>query len=176
MSLVVMHLLLLLELLCCGGLAGLQKQVSQDDAPSRVNQALDGLMNYYWNKDSANDKIGFFFSCGQIGGNGEDWKRCSCSNDASCINCYHWWDAVSVESLATYGLYTNTTNHSDVPEVVFDHSPYNANWDGVNFFTFVDDFAWFGIAYLRVFEWLKVSKYFQMYDYQRTMTHFLLCN
>ncbi len=63
-----------------------------------------------------------------------------------------------METVATYGLYANTTNNSDVPEIIFEHSPYNGNWDGVNFFTFVDDFAWFGIAYLKVFDWLKVSR------------------
>jgi len=160
MSLV--HYLVLLVCCLCGSLAvNIFHQTSRSNdvnASSRAKQAVDGLMNYYWNEDSANKKISFFFSCGQIGGNGENWKRCGCVNDASCISCYRWWDAVNVESLATYGLYANTSNHSDVPEVVFDHSPYNGNWDGVNFFTFVDDFAWFGIAYLRVFDWLKVGK------------------
>ena len=126
------------------------------DANSRALQTLQGLIDYYWNQDPTNKKISFFFCCGQIGGNADAWKRCSCNNGASCINCYRWWDAVSVESVATYGLFANTTNNSDVPDIVFNHSPYNANWDGAHDYTFVDDFAWYGIAYLRVFDWLKV--------------------
>ena len=135
----------------------LHDEKEQQEADSRALQTLQGLMDYYWNQDTRNKDIKFFFSCGQIGGtNGIGWKKCRCINEESCIQCYRWWDAVSVESIATYGLYADTTNNSYVPDIVFNHSPYNGNWDGVNYFTFVDDFAWFGIAYLRVFDWLKV--------------------
>ena len=138
----------------CSCTARLQEQ--QVTAGNRAFQTLQGLMDYYWNHDPKNENISFFFACGQVGGQGSPvvWKECSCDNVESCLNCYRWWDAVSMESLASYGLYTNTTNNSNVPEVVFKHSPYNGDYGGQ---TFVDDFAWYGIAYLRVFDWLKVS-------------------
>lgn len=128
-------------------------------ASSRAVQTLEGLLQYYWMHDPNAEDIGFFFSCGQIGGQGSpaSWKKCSCNNPSSCLNCYRWWDAVALESIATYGIYTNTRNHSTTPDTVFAHSPYNADWDGVYSYTFVDDFAWYGIAYLRVYEWLNVS-------------------
>lgn len=66
-----------------------------------------------------------------------------------------------MEAVATYGIYTNTKpikEYADMASSIFAHSPYNANWnasgDGC---TYVDDFSWYGIAYLRVYEWLKVS-------------------
>ena len=125
----------------------------------RTQQTLNGLMEYYWRHDPMTKNISFFFACGQIGGQGSsaDWSKCSCVNPDSCVNCYRWWDAVAMESLATYAIATNTSNHSDIPALVFDHSPYNGNWDGVNSYTFIDDFAWYGMAYLRVYEWLNVS-------------------
>ena len=125
------------------------------NAEVRVNQTLNGLIEYYWNNDPKEKDIMFFFACGQIGGQGSsNWKKCSCYDKTSCLNCYRWWDAVAIESLATYGIYSNTTKNSQVPETIFNHSPYNANYYGK---TFIDDFAWYGIAYLRVYEWLKVS-------------------
>lgn len=124
----------------------------------RAQQALSGLMDYYWNHDPVAKNISFFFACGQIGGQGypNDWTKCSCYNPDSCLNCYRWWDAVAIESVATYGIYMSTSNHSDIVGSVFDHSPYNGDWDGLTS-TFVDDFTWYGIAYLRVYEWLNVS-------------------
>ena len=66
-----------------------------------------------------------------------------------------------MESVATYGIrfYMNTTNHSTLPDMIYSHSPYNANWDPktVVTCTFIDDFLWYGIAYLRVYDWLSVS-------------------
>lgn len=126
-------------------------------ASDRAQQTLNGLMDYYWNHDPNNKNISFFFACGQIGGLGSGQNECSCNNPSACVSCYRWWDAVALESLATFGIYTNTSNHSDVPDTIFQHSPYNANWDGANTFTYVDDFAWYGMAYLRVYEWLNVS-------------------
>lgn len=124
----------------------------------RAQQTLNGLMDYYWNHDLVTKNISFFFACGQIGGQGspKDFTKCSCYYPESCLNCYRWWDAVAIESVATYGIYTNTSNNSDIAGSVFDHSPYNGDWPGTSF-TFIDDFAWYGIAYLRVYEWLNVS-------------------
>ena len=127
-------------------------------ASVRAQQTLNGLMDYYWSQDPNHKNISFFFACGQIGGVGSDQSQCSCSNPSACFSCYRWWDAIALESLATFGIYTNTSNHSDIPDTIFHHSPYNANWDAVNSYTYVDDFAWYGIAYLRVYEWLNVSR------------------
>lgn len=63
---------------------------------------------------------------------------------------------MALESIATYGIYTNTKNYSKVADMIYAHSPYNANWNATATCTFIDDFSWYGIAYLRVYEWLKV--------------------
>lgn len=73
------------------------------------------------------------------------------------MNCYRWFDAILLESVATYGIYTNSKNHSEVAETIYDHSPYNGNWNATAICTFIDDFSWYGIAYLRVYEWLQVK-------------------
>lgn len=122
----------------------------------RSQQTINGLMDYYWAHDPNAKNISFFFSCGQIGGQGADWTKCSCNDKSSCVDCYRWWDAVAIESLATYGIYTNSSNHSDILASVFEHSPYNGDWDAANFYTYIDDFAWYGIAYLKVYQWLNV--------------------
>ena len=129
------------------------------DATDRVNQAHQGLFSYFWKADPKAKNIGFFFACGQIGGGGTpyQWNECSCNDRASCVDCYRWWDAVSLESTATYSIYTNTKDHSEIAQTVFSHSPYNGNWNATQFCTFIDDFVWYGIAYLRVYDWLKVS-------------------
>lgn len=136
----------------------LTSDCSKTAAASRAYLTLEGLFNYYWKSDPLAQKIKFFFVCGQVGGWGELHEEdvCSCNNPKSCVNCYRWYDAVALESVATYGIYTNTKNHSEVAEVIFDHSPYNGNWDAKAVCTFIDDFCWYGIAYLRVYEWLKV--------------------
>lgn len=135
-------------------------RVSQDlpSAENRATLTLHGFVEYYWNQDPVNENISFFFSCGQIGGGGSpgNWTQCSCYYPSSCLNCYRWWDAIAMESIATYGIYMNSTNLSlsEIPENVFSHSPYNGDFYGQ--YTFIDDFAWYGIAYLRVYEWLNV--------------------
>ena len=129
-------------------------RVDLPNAVDRTNQMLQGLL------DPMAKNIGFFFACGQIGGYGSPykWNECSCYNRASCVGCYRWWDAVGLESTATYGIYTNTRikSHFAAAQTVFAHSPYNSNWNATQFCTFIDDFVWYGIAYLRVYEWLKV--------------------
>lgn len=128
----------------------------RSDAESRAQQALKGLFNYYWKQDPLHKEIEFFFSCGEIGNLGaSSLDQCSCNDPATCVNCYRWWSAVSLESIATYGIYMNTNNHSSVADMIFDHSAYNANWQPEN--AFIDDFLWYGITYLRVYDWLKVS-------------------
>ena len=129
------------------------------DALTRVEQTLQGLFHYFWRNDPARKKIQFFFACGQIGGGGsQQYGDCSCDNPETCVYCYRWWDAVALESVATYGIYTNTKpqNYSQIASIIFAHSPYNANWNATATCTFIDDFTWYGIAYLRVYEWLKV--------------------
>lgn len=132
---------------------------SQTEAASWAYQTLGGLFNYYWKSDPNAQQIKFVFVCGQIGGWGSPHAedQCSCDYPKSCVNCYRWFDAVALESVATYGIYTNTKNHSEVADVIYAHSPYNGEWDAATTCTFIDDFSWYGIAYLRVYEWLKVS-------------------
>ena len=127
------------------------------DAETRAKQTLGGFFNYYWKEDPNNKDVQFFFACGEVGYQGPTLSldQCSCFNPDVCVNCYRWWSAVSLESIATYGLYMNTTNHSSVADTTYDHSPYNANWKPKN--AFIDDFLWYGIAYLRVYEWLQVN-------------------
>ena len=138
-------------------LATLAKQ-SGSDALSRSELTLKGLYNYYWKNDPNHKKIKFLFACGQLGQMGTaSQSQCSCYSPSSCINCYRWWTAIMMESMATYGIFTNTSNYSALPNIVYSHSPYNAEWDAVASCTYVDDFLWYGIAYLRVYDWLSVS-------------------
>ncbi len=128
------------------------------DAESRTELTLKGLFNYYWKNDPKNKKIEFLFACGQLGQMGTSKQgQCSCYVPTSCTNCYRWWTAVMMESLATYGIHTNSTNYSGLPSMVYKHSPYNANWNATVTCTYVDDFLWYAIAYLRVYDWLSVS-------------------
>ena len=122
----------------------------------RAQETLNGLFNYYWKQDYLHKGVQFIFVCAQIGGISTPGK-CSCNHPKSCVNCYRWWSAVALESVATYGIYTHSTNHSDMPDMFFHHSPYNANWNATAACTYIDDFTWYGIAYLKVYEWLNVS-------------------
>ena len=130
------------------------------EASTRADQTLQGLIHYYWLGDAIPKKhrnVKFFFACGQIGDPSLK-GLCTCGDTPnSCVNCYRWYDGVTMESVATYGVYMNTKNNSQVPDVVWAHSPYNADWNATATCTFIDDFSWYGIAYLRVYEWLKVS-------------------
>lgn len=129
---------------------------AETDAETRAELAMNGLFNYYWKEDPNHKGIDFFFACGAIGGlGGGSLDQCSCYNPEVCLNCYRWWSAVAVESIATYGIYMNTTNNTMVANMTFDHSAYNSNWNPDN--AFIDDFLWYGIAYLRVYDWLQVS-------------------
>ena len=129
------------------------------NATTRATEALDGLLYYFWEHDPKAKKIGFFFSCGQIGGWGGRavWTQCSCNTRDACTDCYRWWDAVSLESIATYGIYTKSKRNATIPSTIYAHSPYNEKWNATAICTFIDDFLWYGIAYLRVYEWLKVK-------------------
>ena len=130
------------------------------DPESRAADALDGLFHYYWTHDTNDESVQFFFSCGQVGGWGQadyQWNKCSCNNKKSCMACYRWWDAIALESIASYGIYTKSKRNYTVADMIYDHSPYNGNWDAKASCTYIDDFLWYGIAYLRVYEWLKVS-------------------
>ena len=133
------------------------KPSTSTDAKARALQTLEGFFDYYWKQDPSHPQVKFFFSCGQIGqyGSSGEADQCVCNNPDVCVSCYRWWSAVAVESIATYGIYMNTTNNTDVAEMTFNHSPYNSNWQPEN--AFIDDFLWYGITYLRVYEWLNVS-------------------
>ena len=127
-----------------------------ETAVYRANQTLHGLLDYYWKSDVKHKFIKFVFVCAQIG-SVDNYGSCTCADPHSCVDCYRWWSAVALESVATFSIYTNSSNYSGIPDVIFNHSPYNAEWNATASCTFIDDFAWYGIAYLRVYEWLNVS-------------------
>ena len=129
------------------------------EVTTRADETFRGFLHYYWRHDPSNKTIGFFFACGQVGGMGtpDVWNECGCYTPDRCTNCYRWWDAVALEAVANYGIYTKTKTYKYIPDAIFPHSPYNAKWNATSDCTFVDDFSWYGIAYLRVYEWLQVS-------------------
>lgn len=152
-----------LVLLVCGIVAhhscnAASESLVNASAEFRAQQTINGLFNYYWKHDSTHKNVAFIFVCAQLGAAGTPGK-CTCANPKPCINCYRWWSAVALESVATYGIYVNTTNHSSMPNMIYTHSPYNADWNATAACTYIDDFTWYGIAYLRVYDWLKVSSY-----------------
>ena len=129
-------------------------------AINRTVATLNGIFNYYWKTDPNNKNVQFLFVCGQIGEIGtSNAGQCSCYEPKKCVNCYRWWTAILLESVASYGILMNTSNHSHVPDMIFNHSPYNAEWDPTTAYscTYIDDFLWYGIAYLRVYDWSNVS-------------------
>ena len=129
------------------------------DASTRAEQTLQGLLHYYWLSDAVPKKhpnVRFFLVCGQIGDPSFNGS-CSCGDTpTSCVNCYRWYDGVTLESVAAYGIYMKSKKNAKIADIVYAHSPYNANWNATADCTFMDDFSWYGIAYLRVYEWLKV--------------------
>jgi len=145
-------------------------------ALNRTSVTLNGLFNYYWKADPYNKDIEFAFACGQVGGIGSTLEsQCSCSVPEQCVNCYRWWTAVLMESTASYGILMNNTNHSNLPYMLFKHSPYSSDWAPAQFSgcTHIDDFLWYGIAYLRVYNWLKVSwKKWHFYKVVKTSISF----
>lgn len=132
------------------------------DADTRLDLTLKGIFNYYWKEDPYHKKIEFLFACGQLGMAGTGTQgQCSCYVTNACVNCYRWWTAIMVESVATYSIHTNSSNFTSLPSTVYSHSPYNANYNPASAVTctYIDDFLWYGIAYLRVYDWLSVSFY-----------------
>ena len=86
-----------------------------DDVTNRAEETLQGMFQYYWTHDPNAKAVGFFFACGQVGGmgnGGNPWAECICYNQAACVNCYRWWDAVTVgghcrcNDEVSYGIYT----------------------------------------------------------------------
>lgn len=144
-------LCLVVVLLSC---SSADDKIVSTDVHIRAQQTLEGLLHYYWETDPQYKKIGYFSACGDIG----DPCYCESPSPSACASCYRWWDAIAMESIATYGIYAQTKNNSVIPSIIFAHSPYNANWPGDVSCTYVDDFAWYGLAYLRTYEWLKVYK------------------
>ena len=113
----------------------------------------------------ANTAASFYFSCAQIGGLGP-WgtsvgtDKCECESDwlYACTNCYRWWSAVALEASVNYCMATKNassvcTEVATAAESMWIHSPYNGYWDAIRTPVFIDDFAWYAQAYLRVFEW-----------------------
>ena len=143
-------------LLCVAAFAATSLAAPLPNVTYRVEQTLGGLFFHYWQHDPNKKQIGYFFDCSQIGVIGNS-KQCTCENVKSCTYCYRWWDAVALEAIANHGIYTNTKVNASVADIFWAHSPYNQEWNGTAACTYVDDFAWYSMAYLRVYEWLKVG-------------------
>lgn len=115
----------------------------------------------------ANTAATYFFACGQAGGSAAPRvpvtpAQCKCVSDwpSACENCYRWWSAVSLEAMVNYAIAAALPPESAgyqqtlrTAESVFSHAPYNAEWNATAHPTWVDDFAWYGLAYMRVHEW-----------------------
>ncbi len=125
-------------------------------AEVRAEETIRGLFNYYWKHDPIDKDIEFLFVCAQIGMPDYNGAECSCYHELACTNCFRWVTAVALESVATYGIYMNSKNYSSIPDTIYARSPYNSRW---NRYTYIDDFIWYGMAYLRVYEWSNVRKF-----------------
>ena len=136
----------------------------------RATAAVDGLFEYYQRRDpkASAPPATFFFACGQIGGSAPDWllpisaNECACESGDSyaCVNCYRWWSAVALESLASYAIASGVTPADsagariiEAAQSTWEHAPYNGFWNATEHPTWVDDFAWYGLAYMRVYDW-----------------------
>eukprot|EP00117_Sycon_ciliatum_P015413 scpid38547/ scgid1535/ Mannan endo-1,6-alpha-mannosidase DCW1; Defective cell wall 1; Endo-alpha-1-&gt len=115
-----------------------------------------------------NTAASFYFSCGQMGGfapygGSGSVYTCGCESDwlYSCTNCYRWWSASALEASINYCMATGQSPNStgicgkvhQIAESMWIHSPYNAHWDARIKQVFVDDFSWYALAYLRVYDW-----------------------
>ena len=137
-----------------------QQRLEASLPQQRLDASVDGLFAYWWRSNVSANVTGFFFSCGQIGGTppgGTPWDECKCDNAETCTNCYRWWDAVALEALASRGILFNTSEHAAMARTFLDHSPYNGDFP-LNC-SYVDDFAWYLLAYIRVFEWLREPRF-----------------
>ena len=128
----------------------------------------------------ANTAATYFFVCGQIGGTGPAGTtvqpdQCLCESDwpFGCTNCYRWWTAVAIEAMASYAIAKELkppSQHAATAaaaatqpteaemilhaiESAWTHAPYNAYWNATEHGTWVDDFAWYGLAYMRAHDW-----------------------
>ena len=136
----------------------------------RASSTVDGLFQYYQKTEprEAPRKAKFFFSCGQIGGSAPANEpnvaasecKCEDESDFGCVNCYRWWSAVALEALASYAIASNLTPADaggarilDAAQSTWQHAPYNAFWNATEHPTWVDDFAWYGLAYTRMHDW-----------------------
>ena len=134
---------------------------------ARASAAVDGLFDYYY-RGEPGGSAQFFFACGQIGGSAPPRlapvpaSQCVCEDERpwGCVNCYRWWSAVALEAVASYalaaGLLPSDARAARVlqaAEQTWQHAPYNAHWNATAHPTWVDDFAWYGLAYSRVYDW-----------------------
>ena len=110
----------------------------------------------------------FYFSCGQMGGLAPYGQTtsvytCLCESDwpYDCTNCYRWWSAVALEASINFcmakGLTPSATGICSkvhkTAESMWTHSPYNGYWDVKRKDVYVDDFSWYALAYLKVYDW-----------------------
>lgn len=135
----------------------------------RASAAVDGLFEYYQKAEPrVADPAKFFFSCGQIGGSAPEDEpplvasecRCEDESDFGCVNCYRWWSAVALEALASFAIASELTSADaggarilEAARSTWKHAPYNAEWNATEHPTWVDDFAWYGLAYARLYDW-----------------------
>ena len=115
----------------------------------------------------ADTAASFFFACGQVGGSAAPDvpvlpSQCACVSDwpRACENCYRWWSAVSLEAMVNFAIAADLPSSSDdyqrtlsAAESMHLHAPYDAGWNATQHPTWIDDFAWYGLAYMRVHEW-----------------------
>ena len=99
-------------------------------------------------------------------------NTCQCETDynSSCLNCFRWWSAVSLESSVNYAIAANiqpphmspsyahfrsaaTSSNASLGSRIlhaaqssWDHAPYNAHWNATAHPVFVDDFVWCDLA------------------------------
>eukprot|EP00118_Oscarella_pearsei_P006320 m.28584 g.28584 ORF g.28584 m.28584 type:complete len:829 (+) comp30869_c0_seq1:20-2506(+) len=117
----------------------------------------------------------FFFACGQIGGlaprdKSIGYGSCQCELDwpSACVACYRWWSAIALEACVNFviesGMALNVSLAArimHIAESMWIHSPYNADWNAEATAVFIDDFAWYSLAYLRVYDLTKDDKWRQ---------------
>ncbi|KAL1504220.1 hypothetical protein AB1Y20_010629 [Prymnesium parvum] len=121
----------------------------------------------------AGSAASLFFACGQIGGSAPPAahaaaSQCLCQSDwpFACENCYRWWSAVAAEASIDLALAAKLPPASAaggriaaLVESMWTHAPYNGRWDASARPTWVDDFAWYALAYLRMFDWTGERKW-----------------
>ena len=128
-------------------------QTAQQPADERINATIAGLQRYYLNATG-----NYYTCCGQTGGSGGAAPfGCACGRAdlANCLHCYRWWATqglqafIEAERLGVIerGLVLSTA------EAMLAHSPYNKDFGSTMPWVYIDDYAWYVLVFLRMFEW-----------------------